>query len=126
MITLHLHLNIVQIYIDQKAFIVEEEDTDINRVVEIVSDTLTIVKNGAVKGAVHSNLKNNFNDILKYRDVLEAIIAKITSVKYVVSLKETQFKGSVSKHRANLNAKLKQFKNIEKNCQTVRTDMTVS
>lgn len=126
------HLNIVQIYIDQKAFIVEGKDTDINRVVEIVSDTLTKVKNSAVKGAVHSNLKDTFNDILNYldskrdRDVLEAIIAKITSVKNVVSLKGTQFKGSVSGHRANLNAKLRQFKNIEQNCQTVRNDMTVS
>ena len=126
------HLNIVQIYIDQKAFIVEGKDTDINRVVEIVSDILTKVKNGAVKGAVHSNLKDNFNDILKYldskrdRDVLEAIIAKITSVKSVVSMKGTQFKGSVSGHRANLNAKIKQFKNIEQNCQTVRNDMTIS
>lgn len=98
------HLNIVQIYIDQKAFIVEGKDTDINRVVEIVSDTLTKVKNSAVKGAVHSNLKDTFNDILNYldskrdRDVLEAIIAKITSVKNVVSLKGTQFKGSVSGH----------------------------
>ena len=57
-----------------------------------------------MKGFVHSNLKNNFNDILKYldskrdRDVLEAIVAKITSVKNVVSLKGTQLKGSVSGH----------------------------
>ena len=76
--------------------------------------------------------KDNFNDILKYlgskrgSDVLEAIIAKITSVKYVVLIKGTQFKGSVSGHHANLNAELKQFKNIERNCQTVRNDMTVS
>ena len=84
-----------------------------------------------MKGAVHSILKDNFNDILKYldskrdRNVLEAIIAKITIVKNVVSIKVTQFKGSVSGHQANLNAKLKQFKNIEQNCQTVRNDMTV-
>ena len=37
------HLNIVQMYIDQEAFIVEGKDTDINRVVEIVGDTLTNV-----------------------------------------------------------------------------------
>ena len=97
------HLNIVQIYIDQKAFIVERKDTDINRVVEIVSDTLTKVKNSAVKGAVHSNLKDTFNDILNYldskrdRDVLEAIIAKITSVKNVVSLKGCKAK-TVQEH----------------------------
>lgn len=126
------YLNIVQVYIDQKAFIVEGKDTDINRVVEIVSDTMKKVKDGAVKGLVHSNLKDNFTDVLKYldnkrdRDVLEAIIAKITSVKNVVSLKGTQFKGSVSGHQASLNAKLKEFKNIELNSLTVRNDVTAS
>ena len=90
------------------------------------------VKVGAVKGVVHSDLKDSFNDILKYlnskrdRDVLEAFIAKITSVENVVSIKGTQFKGSVSGHQANLNAQLKQFKDIEHNCQTVRNDMTDS
>ena len=68
-----------------------------NRVIEIVSDTMSKVKDGAVKGFMHSNLKDNFNDILKYldskrdRDVLEAIVAKITSVKNVVSLKVTLY-----------------------------------
>ena len=34
------HINIAQIYIDQKAFMVEAKDTDISKVAEIVNDTL--------------------------------------------------------------------------------------
>ena len=126
------HINIAQIYIDQKAFIVEAKDTDINKVVEIVSDTLKKLSKDAVRESVHSCLKDNFRYVLRYldskrdRDVLEAVIAKITSVKSVVSIKSTKFKGSVSKHRATLVSTLKSFKEINQSCQTVRNDMTVS
>ena len=60
------------------------------------------------------------------RDVLEAILAKITSVKNIVSIKGTQFKGSVSGHRSTLESKLKHFTDIKVTSQTVRNDMTVS
>lgn len=126
------HINIAQIYIDQKAFIVEAKDTDIRKVVEIVSDTLEKLNKHTAREKVHSCLKDNFRDVLRYldskrdRDVLEAVIAKITSVKSVVSIKGTKFKGSVSKHRATLDSTLKSFKEINQSCQTVRNDMTVT
>ena len=126
------HINIAQIYIDQKAFIVEAKDTDIRKVVEIVSDTLEKLNKHTAREKVHSCLKDNFRDVLRYldskrdRDVLEAVIAKITRVKSVVSIKGTKFKGSVSKHRATLDSTLKSFKEINQSCQTVRNDMTVT
>ena len=126
------HINIAQIYIDQKAFIVETKDTDSSKVVEIVSDTLKKLSKDAVRESVHSCLKDNFRYVLRYLDskrdgdVLESVIAKITSVKSVVSIKSTKFKGSVSKHRATLDSTLKSFKEISQSCQTVRNDMTVS
>lgn len=60
-------LNIVQIYIDQKAFIVERKDTDITKVVEIVN-MLGKIKGGAVNKVMYSKLKDNFKDILQYLD----------------------------------------------------------
>ena len=50
-------------------------------------------------------------DSKRDQDLLEAVtgIAKITSVKNVVSMKGRQFKGSVSRHQATLDMKLKQF-----------------
>lgn len=126
------HINIAQIYIDQKAFIVEAKNTDIKKVVEIVSDTLEKLSKDALRETVHSCLKDNFREVLRYldskrdRDVLEAVIAKISSVKSVVSIKGTKFKGSVSKHLATLDSTLKSFKEINRSCQTVRNDMTIS
>lgn len=78
---------------------------------------------------VHSCLKDNSRDVLRYldskrdRDVLEAVIAKITSF---VSIKGTKFKGSTSKHHGTLDSILKSFKEINQSCQAVRNDMTVS
>ena len=57
-----------QIYIHQKAFIVEAKDTNIRKVVEIVSDTLAKLRKDAVKETVHSRLKDNFNEVLQYLD----------------------------------------------------------
>lgn len=125
-------LNIVQIYIDQKAYLVEGKDTDIEKVVDVISRRLIKINDNAVKGIVKAKLTDSFADILQTldskrdRDILEAIIAKITSVKSVVSIKGAQFKGSVSKHRATLNINLKTFKDIKVNSQSVRNDMTVT
>ena len=126
------HLNIAQIYMDQKAFIVEAKDTDITKVVKTVSDTLEKLTNSTVSTTVHSCLKDNFTDVLLYldskrdRDVLEAVIAKITRNKTVVSIKGIKFKGSVRNHRATLDKTLKTFQEINNSSKTVRNDMTVS
>ena len=100
--------------------------TDIRKVVEIVSDTLEKLNKHTAREKVHSCFKDNFRDVLQYldskrdRDVLEAVIAKITSVKRFVSIKGTKFKGSVSRHRATLDSTLKSFKEINQSCQIVR------
>ena len=76
-------------------------------------------KGGALNNIVHSKLKDNFKDVLQIldskrdRDLLEAILAKITSVQNIVSIKGTQFKGSVSGHRSTLESKLKHFTDIK-------------
>lgn len=125
-------LNLVQIYIDQKAHIVEGKDTDLNKVVDIIGGKLNQLNDSVVKGLMEKKLKYNFADVLQYLDskrdrhVLEAIIAKLSSVKSVVSIKGTHFTGIVSKHRATLNADLKKFEQIKIESQTVRNDMTVT
>ena len=43
------HINIAHIYIDQKSFIIEAKDTDIRKVVEMVSDTLKNLSKDVVK-----------------------------------------------------------------------------
>ena len=58
------------------------------------------------------------------RDLLQAILATIKSVQNIVSIKGTQFKGSVSGHRSTLESKLKHFTDIKVTSQTVRNGMT--
>ena len=81
----------------------------IQGVLEKLRGTIGEVKN------VQSTLKDKFKNILDYldtkkdKDLFEAIIAKITSIKTVVSLKGTKFKGSVRGHKAELNSNLDKF-----------------
>lgn len=63
--------------------------------------------------------------IRKKTDLFEAIIAKITSISTVVSLKETQFKGGVRSHKLTLENNLIKFKRKRSHLQTVRSDKTV-
>ena len=96
----------------------EEKTTDISKVVDTINNALKKVKDEALNDVVHSKLKDKFNDLIQYmdskrdRDLLEAVIANITSVKNVVSMKGRQFKGSVSGHQATLDTELKQFKEL--------------
>ena len=83
------HLNVDQIYIDKKAFLVESKGTSIGEVVNHVAT-----------------------------DVFEAIMAKITSMKSVVSLKEKHFKGSVRGHISELDLNLDKFKQMHSDLET--------
>ena len=80
---------------------------------------------------MQSCLKDSFKDALCYldtkrdRDVLEAIIAKVTSINTVLSLKGTKFKGSVRGHLGTFQTNLDKYKDVKKKAQTVRSDMTV-
>ena len=60
------HLNIAQIHINEKAFIVEARHTDINKVVEIVSEILEKLHKGTARETAQSRLKDNFSDVLQY------------------------------------------------------------
>ena len=130
------HLNIDQIYIDRKAFLVESKGASIGEVVsrvQTVLEKLQLTNN--VADNVSSTLTGKFNDILQYldtkkdRDVLEAIVAKITSIKTVVSLKGNQsFKGSIREHVSELNSDLDKLQKMRSDLQTkaAKTERTTS
>ena len=126
------YLKIDQIYIDQQAFIVESSATDISKVVHSVNGILEKVKTDTTNQVVKTSLKDCFTDVLSYldtkrdRDLMEAIVAKLSSVKSVVSLKGTKFKGSVHGHLKTLQSNLDKFKDIKHQSQTVRSDMTIT
>ena len=61
----------------------EGKDTDIEKVVDVISRRLIKINDNAVKGIVKAKLTDSFADILQTldskrdRDILEAIIPKI-------------------------------------------------
>lgn len=57
-------------------------------------------------------------DTKRDRDVFEAIIAKITSIKTVVSLKEKHFKGSIHGHVSDFDSNLDKFKQMRSDLET--------
>ena len=89
---------------------------------EVVNHVATVLENlrlnNDVTDNVQSTLKGKFNDVLQYldtkkdRDVFEAIIAKITSIKTAVSLKEKHFKGSIRGHVSDFDSNLDKFKQM--------------
>ena len=106
---------------------------------EVVSHVQTVLEKlqltDNVADNVSSTLTGKFNDILQYldtkkdRDVLEAIVAKITSIKTVVSLKGNQsFKGSIHGHVSELNSNLDKFQKMGSDLQTkaAKTERTTS
>ena len=126
------YLKVDQIYIDQQAFIVESYGTDIEKVVHTISGILEKGITGTANQTVKSCLKDCFKDVLCYldtkrdRNVMEAIIAKISSVKSVISLKGTKFKESVRGHLMTLQSNLDKYKDIKQQTQSVRSDMTIT
>lgn len=103
----------------------ESKGTSIGEVVNHIATVLeNLQSNKDVTDNVQSTLKGKFNDVLRYldtkkdRDVFEAIIAKITSVKSVVSLKEKHFKGSVCGHISELDSNLDKFKQMRSDLET--------
>ena len=126
------YLNIAQIYIDQQAFLVESNGTDLRKVVNSVNGILDKRSgNTTVNRIVKSCLKDDFKKALSYvdtkrdRDVMQANIGKRTSLNTVVSLKETQFKGSVRGNLASFRTNLNKYKDVKLKGLTVRNDMTV-
>ena len=119
------HLNIDQIYIEKKAYLVESKGSLIGEVVNHIATVLENLQlNNDVTDNVQSVLKGKFNDVLQYldtkrdRDIFEAIIAKITSIKTVVSLKEKHFKGSIRGHVSDFDSNLDKFKQMRSDLET--------
>lgn len=100
----------------------ESKGTSIGEVVNHIATVLeNLQSNKDVTDNVQSTLKGKFLrylDTKKDRDVFEAIIAKITSVKSVVSLKEKHFKGSVCGHISELDSNLDKFKQMRSDLET--------
>ena len=130
--TLAKYLNISQIYIGQTGYIVESNGKSIQNIVDCVNGMIQNYNKSAmtISKSITEALKVDFPTVLRYfdtkrdKDMLEAIVARITSVNCVVRLKGCSSKTSVQRNLHKHQEILETFKNIEKQSLVVRNDMT--
>lgn len=89
------HLNVAQIYIEGKGYIIENHGKELVKVVESLhqmSKSDQAIVNQRVEEAVGSSYKTllQYLDTKRDRDTVKAILAKITSVKFMTKLANVQ------------------------------------
>lgn len=121
-------LDIKQVYICGKAFIIENRNQNVNELVERLSNLTNPEKD--VNDKIASAIGDIFKDSLAYvdskkaRDVLKGLFAQATSTKFVTKLQGIKNKTSIMNARDELGSKINEFKDIQKTSGVVRNDMT--
>ena len=99
-------LNIKQVYIGSKAFIIENKNQRVKELVERISNLPDTEK--IVNDKITSSIGDIFQDSLAYvdtkksRDVLKALLAQATSTKFVAKLQGITNKASIINARDEL------------------------
>eukprot|EP00112_Aurelia_sp_Birch-Aquarium-sp1_P021266 Seg568.7 transcript_id=Seg568.7/GoldUCD/mRNA.D3Y31 product=Vertnin protein_id=Seg568.7/GoldUCD/D3Y31 len=127
--TISKHLPVCQIYLGKNAYLLEDR----LQAIELVSVTSKIMENEA-QSSINAHLRERigiiYKDALDYmdtkrdKDVLRAILAKISSIRFAARLEGKGswhgVRGAVSKLEADLGI----YKDIKITSQVVRNDMT--
>jgi hypothetical protein len=121
-------LNIKQVYICGKAFIIENRNQKVNELIERLSNLTNSEKivNDKIAAAIGDIFQDSlaYVDTKKARDVLKALFAQATSTKFVTKLQGITNKTSTMNARDELRTKINQFQDIQKTSGVVRNDMT--
>lgn len=126
------HLNVVQVYLHGKAYLVESDrhsDSKIKTVVDLLN-TFSPPTQKVVNDYLQHKLASIYKDSLKFmdtkrdRDILKGLFAKATSVNFTAKLQGTQNKTAVMNCRDELCGNLSTFAEIEKTSMIVNNSMT--
>ena len=127
--TLSKHLNIIQVYIDGTGYILAElESQAAASFLNTISDSKNLQK--VVNDYIENKLSSSFNTTLQVlsekrdRDLLIALMEKLTSCKFVAKLKGVQDKRNIQRCRDEVPSLLRKFQEIERESLVVRDDMT--
>ncbi len=124
------YFNITMITICGTAYIVENKYPNIDNLVTTLESTLKATSrkntNDHIKDKIGANLKSaiDFTDTKKDRDVIKALFAKATSVRFVTSLTGVKNKSAIMSCRDEFEENLSQFEKLLSSSQVVRNDMT--
>lgn len=123
------YLNIAQIYIDGKAYLLQNMTCDFGKLVETISSAVT--EQSIVNSHVSEQLQCIYPLVLRYADterdrqIIKALTALITSSKFAAKLQGIQSRTSISRAVNCLPKQLTMYHNLIVTSQTVRNDMTV-
>ena len=123
------HLNISQIYLFGRAFIVSNTSgSNIESVVESLKSVIN--REQIVKEVTEAKLADLFAPALQYMDtardkkVLKALIAELTSVRFAAKLQCIKSRGGTTSAKKTLHSSLKHYQMIRHTSQIVRSDLT--
>ena len=122
------HLNLVQIYIHGKAYLLEDRGNDVHHVISTIKNVVN--ENMIINTHVEEKLKDIYKASLQYLDtprdkqVLKGIISHITSVRFTAKLEGIQSRQGTDAANKKLVPQLQKFRHIQTS-QTVRSDLTV-
>ena len=126
--TLSKHLPICQ-NIGKKAYVIEdrmEEVSIVSAAVDILLKDPYFIVSNYIKNRIGHIYKDaiDFLDTKRDKDVMRAILAKITSVRYAARLEGLQSRYAVRNASDRLEADLLTYSELKKTSQVVRNDMT--
>ena len=122
------HLNIVQIYLNGKAFIIENTGSNIEALLDTIESTVSYDKivNARIEERLLGVLKQalDYTDSPRDKQIIKGLLAQLTTIKQASKLQGLQSrKGTRAANRAP-GSGLTKFKNIKHTSQIVRNDLT--
>ena len=123
------HLDIQQIYIQGKAYIVENRVKNVEHLVKCLKDMMPS-NNIVVNNHLQEKLEDVFQDSLRLldtkrdRDILKGIFANATSIKFTAKLQGVKNRTAIANCRAELCENIEKFHNIERTSLVVSNAMT--
>ncbi len=126
--TLSKHLNLVQVYISGKAYLMEDIGGSVMYVLNTIAESVN--KQEIVRKHIEDKLANIYPIAIQYldtprdREVLRGITVKLTSNKFAAKLECKKSRHATRNAGNMLETRLSQYQNIRQTSQVVRNDMT--
>ena len=89
--TISKHLNVIQVYIRGRGYIIENHGSDVIKLVNSL-ENLTTTDQKTINNKIEEAIGNNYQTILQYldskrdRDTLNTVLTKITSVNFMTKM----------------------------------------
>jgi len=125
---LNKHINLIQVYIQGKAYLIENTGSQIPSLLDTISSMID--EESIINKHTEERLQEIFSDALQFldtardRQVLKGILAHLTSINATTKLQGLKSKKGTRNAVRVLNSNVNKFRNIKMTSQIVRSDLT--